>query len=132
MSKQKHKSKRSRLHRLHKTNFATPALAIAVCSLLIIEGALFGMVSGNTVKNSFDIFDISKKFAKTQNNLAVFAEPFANTISSVQTFYILSAQEMQWMLGNNIIEHSISLVEAVDKFYMIASYEMGNIFDLTS
>lgn len=126
-----HKTKHRRKHKLHKKHFATPALAIAICAVLMLEGAMLGVVSGDVVKSSLKIFDISDKVLQTKLDLVEFADPFASTVKSVETFYRLAAAETSIMLQQNIVDHSITLISNVDRFYLLASSEMSALIDLT-
>ena len=102
---------------------------IALAAVLIIESIAFGLITVENLKVGFELFDLSHSVEGTKVVLQIATAPMVDTFIAVNDFYIAAADELIYLLQNDLTSDLATLIEASDNFYNQAATEMIALLD---
>lgn len=122
---------------LPKTNpvrsFHVSYLALAIGGLMLIEGLLLNCSSVAAWQDATTVMDMSPAVTQTVEDLKITLEPVAETISTVNQFYSLSADAAMELLDFSGSENTLlEVYNGVSQFYILASVEMETLLTFDS
>src|ERR1043166_395912 len=99
-------------------------LALALIGTLVLEGVLFNISTPADWQVGASVLDMSSAVLELGHDMTTFFQPLADTVSDVNLFYSLGADQMAQVLD---MHESFSVVaifyDGVNEFYERASVE---------
>jgi len=108
-------------------------LALALMSVLLLEGALIGATTKTDWQSAAEIFDLSTNVSRTVSDLSAMFEPVVTAVEGVNEFYSQATTAAIPLLDLSQSDNDVMLVvSAINEFYARASIEMAIILDLSA